>query len=164
MKLQTRIFDEIEIDESKKLIFEQGVIGYPDFKEFFLLCDAEREAESTIRWLQSADDPCFALPVIDPLLIREDYNPSVEDEILASLGDINSEFVVFTTIRVPSDITQMTVNLKAPIIVNADTQKGCQVIVEAEGCDVRVPVYEILKSRKEVKTENQGCGGQQKRG
>ncbi len=36
MKLQTRIFGEIEIDESKKLIFEQGIIGYPDLKEFFL--------------------------------------------------------------------------------------------------------------------------------
>ncbi len=149
MKLQTRIFGEIEIDESKKLIFDQGIIGYPEFKEFFLLCDVDRKSDSTIRWLQAVADPCFALPVIDPLIVRESYNPMVEDEVLKALGDLDSEFVVFTTIRVPSDITQMTVNLKAPIVINAVTQKGCQVIVEAEGCDVRVPVYDILKGKKD---------------
>lgn len=150
MKLQTKVFGEIEIDESKKLVFEQGVIGYPEYKEFFLLSDIERESKNTIRWLQAVEDPCFALPVIDPLIIRPEYNPSVEDEILEVLGDLDSDFVVFSTIRVPSDITQMTVNLKAPIIVNVATQKGCQVIIEEAGCDVRVPVYEILKARKEA--------------
>ncbi|MCI9539627.1 MAG: flagellar assembly protein FliW [Lachnospiraceae bacterium] len=151
MKLQTRIFGEIEIDESKKLIFEQGIIGYPDLKEFFLLYDIEKESKTAISWLQSANEECFALPVIDPLLVNEKYNPVVEDEVLAALGNIDDEFAVFTTIRVPSDITQMTVNLKAPIIINVTTQKGCQLIVEDKAYAIRVPVYDILKAKKEEK-------------
>lgn len=151
MKLQTRIFGEIEIDESKKLVFEQGIIGYPDFKIFFLLYDIEKEERGAISWLQSADDECFALPVIDPLLIQHDYNPTVDDEIVASLGDMDDEFAIFTTIRVPPDITKMTINLKAPIVINVTTQKGRQVIVEDEQYKVRVPVYDMLKSLKEEK-------------
>lgn len=149
MKLQTRVFGEIEIDESKKLIFEQGVIGYPDYKEYFLLNDIEKKEGGVIRWLQAVADPYFALPVINPLVVKPDYNPIIEDEVLEALGNLDSDFIVFSTIRVPSDITEMTVNLKAPIIINADTQKGCQVIVDSEGCDVRYPVYEILRARKE---------------
>lgn len=151
MKLKTQIFGEIEIDEKKKLVFEQGVIGYPDYKEFFLLYDIEKEGKSLISWLQSAEDECFALPVINPLEVKEGYNPTVEDEILATLGSVEDEFAVFTTIRVPEDITKMTVNLKAPIIVNITTQKCCQIIVEDQGYEVRVPVYDILKSKKEEK-------------
>ncbi len=151
MKLKTQIFGEIEIDEKKKLVFEQGVIGYPDYKEFFLLYDIEKEGKSLVSWLQSAEDECFALPVINPLVVEEGYNPTVEDEILASLGSVEDEFAVFTTIRVPEDITKMTVNLKAPIIVNITTQKCCQIIVEDQGYEVRVPVYDILKSKKEEK-------------
>lgn len=151
MRLKTQIFGEIEIDESKKLVFEQGVIGYPDYKTFFLLYDIEKEGKHSISWLQSADDECFALPVIDPLIIDANYNPTVEDEKLAALGSVEDEFAVFTTIRVPEDITKMTVNLKAPIIVNTTTQKGCQIIIEGQNYEVRVPVYDILKARKEEK-------------
>ena len=64
---------------------------------------------------------------------------------------MDDEFAIFTTIRVPPDITQMTINLKAPIVINVTTQKGCQVIVEDEQYKVRVPVYDTLKSLKEEK-------------
>lgn len=151
MKLKTQIFGEIEIDEGKKLVFAQGVIGYPDYKEFFLLHDIDREGKSLISWLQSADDECFALPVINPLMVDEAYNPVVEDEILQRLGSMEDEFAVLTTIRVPAEIEKMTVNMKAPIIVNITTQKCCQIIVENQGYDIRKPVYNILKDRKKEK-------------
>lgn len=148
MKLKTQIFGEIEIDDAKKLVFEQGVIGYPDYREFFLLHDEEREKGSLISWLQSADDDCFALPVVNPLMVDEGYNPMVEDAVLESLGGTEDEFAVFTTIRVPAEIEKMTVNMKAPILVNTATRKCCQLILENQGYDIRKPVYDILKGRR----------------
>lgn len=148
MKLKTQIFGEIEIDEAKKLVFEQGVIGYPDYREFFLLHDSEREGKSFISWLQSADDACFALPVIDPLVVDEAYDPPVGEELLESLGAAKDEFILLTTIRVPAEIEKMTVNMKAPILIDATTQKGCQVILEDRKYEIRKPVYDILRNRK----------------
>ncbi|MBP5265394.1 MAG: flagellar assembly protein FliW, partial [Lachnospiraceae bacterium] len=38
----------------------------------------------------------------------------------------------------------MTVNLRAPLIINADTLKGGQMITEDEN-DVRFPIYDLLQ-------------------
>ena len=42
----------------------------------------------------------------------------------------------------------MTINLKAPIIVNADTLKGVQLIADNEDYAVKYPIYHILKERQ----------------
>ena len=88
------------------------------------------------------------MPVIDPLRVKEDYNPEVEDDLLLPLGDINpEELLVLVTITVPQDLTKMTVNLKAPFIINAANRQACPVIIE--GYEVKFPVYEILKKEGE---------------
>ena len=100
-------------------------------------------------WLQSLDEPQFAIPVVDPAGICADYNPTVNDELLTPLGQFSEESLfVLVTIRVPSDITRMTINLKGPIIINTDNLRGEQIIVEDE-VQTRFPIYDILKSRKE---------------
>ena len=97
------------------------------------------------------DEPTLALPVINPLLVKEDYNPVVEDELLEGLGEITEEnLVILITMTVPKDVEQMTVNLKAPIIINADTRKGAQIIVENQDYEVKYKIYDILKQKKEA--------------
>lgn len=49
---------------------------------------------------------------------KEDYNPVVEDELLSHIGELTEEnLVILVTMTVPEQIEQMSVNLKAPIIV-----------------------------------------------
>jgi flagellar assembly factor FliW len=57
---------------------------------------------------------------------------------------------VLVTLTVPSDITKMTVNLKAPILINVDTLQGGQIIVE-DDAPIRFPIYDILKKKKDGK-------------
>ena len=113
--------------------------------EFALIHDQEKEGG--IQWLQSMQEPQFALPVVNPLVIMSEYNPQVEDELLKPLGSFeNDDMLVLVTVTVPSDLTKMSVNLQGPIVINAATKKACQII--AEGYDVKYPIYELLKSRK----------------
>ena len=117
------------------------------FHQFTLIFDEEKRGK--IMWLQSLDEPQFAMPVVDPAGICADYNPTVNDELLTPLGQFSEESLfVLVTIRVPSDITRMTINLKGPIIINTDNLRGEQIIVEDE-VQTRFPIYDILKSRKE---------------
>lgn len=154
MQVNTRLFGEIDIDEAKIIELTKGIIGFPDLRKFTLIYDKEGDGQQTLMWLQSMDEPQFALPVITPDIIFPDYNPTVEDDMLAELGDLKEDNTYcLVTIKVPSDITAMTVNLKAPIIINTDTLQGNQIIVE-DDLPVRQPVYEILKSRKEQGGEN----------
>ncbi len=121
----------------------------PDYKQFTLLYDCDKE-QTNISWLQSLEEPSLALPVIKPWLVKEDYNPTVEDELLASLGELTEEnLVILLTMTVPEDTKQMSVNLKAPVVINADTRKGIQIIAENQDYEVKYKVYEILKNKQE---------------
>lgn len=148
MKAATRLFGEIEIDESKIITFEDGIIGFPDMKKFTLIFDEEKEGRPSISWLQSMDEPETAFPVMDPLFVCETYNPSVEEELLKNLGTIKEDnLYVLVTVTVPQDIKELAVNLKAPIVINTDTRKASQIIVE-DDLPVRYRIYEILEEAK----------------
>ncbi len=149
MRINTRVFGEVDIEDSKILHFPMGIIGFPELTEFALIHDAEKEGRSAVRWLQSVQEPAFAMPVMDPLTVKADYNPEVEDELLKPIGTLDPEEVlVLVTLTVPSDVTKMTVNLQAPIIVNTAEKKACQIIVDTEKYPVRFPIYDILQELK----------------
>lgn len=149
MKVNTRLFGEIEVEKEKIICFENGIIGFPDCKQFTLIFDETEDGErKTISWLQSLDEPSFALPVMDPLLVKDDYNPQVEYELLKGLGDLTEENTyVLVTVTVPSDIKKLSVNLKAPIVINVDELKAEQIIVE-DGFPVKYMIYDILQNKK----------------
>lgn len=148
MKLNTRIFGEIEVTEDKIIHFIHGIVGFPEMVDFTLIHDEEKGAGG-ISWLQSIQEPQFAMPVMDPLLIKESYNPSVEDELLKPLGEFAADdMLVLVTVSIPADIKQMTANLRGPIVINTTTKLACQVIAEGEDCELKFPIYELLKKRK----------------
>lgn len=149
MRIMTRNFGEIDIAEDKIIVFENGIIGFPELTRFTLLYDEEQGVNAGIRWMQSLQEPAFALPVMDPLLVMPAYNPEVDEEVLKDLGELNRENqFVLVTVSVPSDLTKMTANLQGPIIINADTRKAAQIIVDGKDYKVKFPIYEILKARK----------------
>lgn len=148
MKIETRLFGTIDVAEDKIIHFPEGIIGFPDCKDFTLIFDEEKGNKKSISWLQSIDEPVFALPVMDPLRVKEDYNPMVEDELLTSLGELNEmNTFILVTVTVPEQIENMSVNLQAPIVINSDTRKASQVIV-SEDYPVKYKIYELLKARK----------------
>ena len=149
MKIETKIFGEIEISEDKIVTFQDGIIGFPEMKRFALLHDEELGAGAGIRFLQSLDEPGFAMPVMDPLAVKPDYDPEVDDELLATAGNITEEnLLVLVTVSIPGDLKKMSVNLQGPIIINIDEHRACQLIVENSSYPVKYPVYDILQAAK----------------
>ena len=154
MTIETKIFGKIEVDEEKLITFPQGIVGFPELKDFMLIHDGE--GTGSIRWLQSIQEPAFAMPVVDPLTIVPDYNPNIEDELLKPLGNVTSDnMLVLVTITVPKEIEKMTVNLKGPIVINSESLKAAQLIIDDDKYQVKFPIYEILKAAKD-KAERTG--------
>ena len=148
MQILTKIFGEITIDDDKIIQFPKGIIGFPDLTEFTLVHDEEKGTES-IHWLQSIQEPAFAMPVMDPLLVCPEYNPEADDELLDVLGEIvPEELLILVTVTVPKDLTKMSVNLKGPIVINAAEKKALQIIVEGDEYQVKYPIYYILNQKK----------------
>lgn len=149
MKICSRVFGEIDIDESKIIHFPSGIIGFSELNDFALLYDEEKGSNAPIRWLQSIQDAEFALPVMDPLIVSKDYNPEVESDLLLPLGEMKEEdTLVLVTITIPKDLTKMSINLQAPIVVNTETRKAAQIIVNADKYPVKFYIYDILKELK----------------
>lgn len=148
MQITTKVFGDIAVDDDKIIHFPKGIIGFPDLKDFALIHDEEKGAGS-IHWLQSVQEPAFAMPVMDPLRVCPDYNPEADDELLNNLGELKpEELLVLVTVTIPKDLTQMSVNLKGPIVINAAAKKAMQVIVEGDDYQVKFPIYDILNKKK----------------
>ena len=136
MKINTKFFGEVEIADDKIITFDKGIIGFPELKHFTMLHDEEKGSNVGIRYLQSLEEPGFAMPVMDPLLVT-------------SVGNLTPEnILVMVTVTVPADLTKMTVNLQGPFVINVEERKACQIILEGDKYPVKYPVYDILKSGK----------------
>ena len=158
MKIQTRAFGEVDIEDDKIITFTDGIIGYPELTKFALIYDKEK-GSSSIQWLQSVDEPGFALPVMNPLIVCPDYNPVVEDTILKPVGNLDeNDMLVLVTVTIPKDIKEISVNLRGPIVINANECRACQVILDDEEYKIKFPIYDILEKNKNDK-KNKKAGG-----
>lgn len=152
MTIETRLFGTITIEDEKLITFPEGIVGFPFLRQFALIHDADKK-DAPIMWLQSMEEPQFAMPVIEPNLVMDSYNPTVNDEYLAPVGELAEDQIYsLVTITVPAEIEKMSVNLKAPIVINMANNKAVQIIVE-DDYQVKHLIYETLRKRK----EGEGC-------
>lgn len=68
MNITTKLFGEICVDENKLITFVNGIIGFPDLKDFLLIHDSD--GNGNVRWMQSVQEPAFAMPVIVKLNLK----------------------------------------------------------------------------------------------
>ena len=150
MKVKTTRFGELEVNPNDIITFSEGLLGFENLKKFAIIYDSDREERSKISWLQSMEEPALALPIIHPSELIDDYGPIVEDELMKNIGDpADADILMFVTLSIPSDLTKMTANLKAPIIINTEGRKAIQVIVENEEYKVKFNAYEAIQKMKE---------------
>lgn len=149
MIAETKFFGTVDIDDDKIITFPMGIIGFEELKKFALIFDSDKEERSKISWLQSMDEPAMAFPVINPIDIVEDYAPVIEDELVKAIGDpADADILIFVTMSIPSDLTKMTANLKAPFIINTVDKKAMQVIVENQDYSIKYNVYDAIERLK----------------
>ena len=81
------------------------------------------------------------------------YSSSLPNSKKPITADEN--LVILLTLTVPVDKTKMSVNLKAPIVINADNREGAQVVAENPDYEIKYMIYDILKAAKERRSA--GC-------
>jgi len=150
MLLKTKHFGEIEIDENKIVTFSEGIPGFDDLKRFIVLYDGDET--SPFRWLQCVDDGKLAFAVINPFMILADYDIEISEDIVESLNIGSADnAMVLSIVVVTEDPKKMTMNLKAPIIINTKNNSGMQVVLDTDMYSVRHYIVEELR-RQEVHT------------
>ena len=143
MNIETLRFGRVNIDPESILSFDEGILGFEQLKRYaIILCDATEP----IQWLQAVDDPSVSLPIINPFLIKQDYELDVDDAELHSIGmPTVDEILVVNVMVLPERIQDSTINLSAPILINMTTRQGRQIVMEyAQKDSIRYPAFAAL--------------------
>ncbi|MCQ2979433.1 MAG: flagellar assembly protein FliW [Clostridia bacterium] len=147
MKINTKHFGELNIEDNKIIKFAEGIPGFPNSKNYVML--SKREQNELFCWLQSVDetDTAFALTV--PYVFYPDYRPDVADSELASIGVNGAEDMknvsVFNIMVIPDNAKDATVNLKAPVVINEKTNMGGQFIANNADYTVRHKIADLVQ-------------------
>ncbi len=126
MRVNTKAYGSIEVDERQLVRFPKGILGFEKFKEYALL-DAERQP---FYWLQSVDVERVAFIVVNPFLFRADYELDIDDAELAEIGIQDPEAaLIFSIVTIPADGSPMTANLQGPLVINKEDRLARQAVL-----------------------------------
>lgn len=131
-------FGEFTYNAADVVRFPWGLPGFAHAREFIVI---SLEEQPHFVWLQSVDDPAVALPMVDPWSLFPEYDPRLPQYAVMSLEIERPEsFAVFCVTVVTKDAAQMTVNLRAPIVINIESRTGRQVPLDGTDYSMRAPV------------------------
>ncbi|MFV0439881.1 MAG: flagellar assembly protein FliW [Lachnospirales bacterium] len=133
MKLETKNFGSIEFDEKQTINFPEGLPAFEKNKDYILIA----EPETDFCYLQSIEDSNLTFVLIDLKTLKPDYDPMVVEEQLSCIGEIKENLSIYNICVIKDTIKNMTVNLMAPIVINNDSNKGKQVILENKDYKVK---------------------------
>ncbi len=145
MVIKTSRFGLVELKSEDVLTFTEGLLGFQDLRQFVLLDDPH---DDIFAWLQSCELPSVAFPVLEPELFGHKYNISLNRTDLESLKLQATQAPAFLNIiTIPDDPTQMTANIKAPIVINLEAKLARQCVLQDNHLAIKEPIFTKLQSR-----------------
>ncbi len=143
MELHTTRFGTITIEAEDIITFPDGLVGLSHLKRFVIIRHGN---DSPFRWLQSVEEPGFAMLLIDPWFFRPDYEVVLSDVDVERL-QLSADSIrwVYVTVSIPPGKPHaMTANLLAPIVINGSARCGRQVILDDERYTTRHPILQEM--------------------
>lgn len=129
-----------ETSEKNIIYFEDGILGFEDIHEYLLY----HEDENNIIWsLQAAHSEAPSFIVVDPFTILASYNPVLSKRDLEYFSETDSTDLCFLVVAaIKPELSDSVVNLKAPIVIDINTKKARQVILEESDYPIRYKLFE----------------------
>jgi flagellar assembly factor FliW len=144
MKVNTSRFGVVEVADTDIMEFSDGLLGFEHLKRFFIVDPAD---ETLILWLQSADAADVAFPILEPKLFKSDYKVRLSANELRTLridAANKKDTLVYCILTIPAEVSAMTANLKAPIVINTSSRQARQVVLQENEYSVKFSMYKEL--------------------
>ena len=143
MRIKTTRFGELDVDKKDILTFKDGLLGFEHLKRFFVVDPGD---QTLILWLHSVDEKSVAFPIIEPKIFNPSYVVRLLPLELNSLELENlNDACIYTILTIPKVVTEMSANLKAPIVINNRTKFARQIVIQDNKLEVRYEMYKDLK-------------------
>jgi len=148
MQIETSRFGTLEVDGSRFITFERGVLGFPDTHEYALVHTSD---DSGFYWLQAVNREDLAFVVCDPRLFVPDYRVPVKLEELEPIGLTDADHgQVFIIVNKVDDV--LTGNLQGPIVVNVENRQARQLVLSDKRFSTRHPLMRLPQKQEMMKT------------
>ena len=138
--IQTSRFGTLQVEPDDVIEFPRGILGMEHLREWVLFADAQN---AQLGWLQSTQQPEVALAVVSPRRFVPDYQVRVARRELESLKLEKADDAHVLAIVNQND-RYITLNLKAPLVINLSHRVGCQVVAKGNQ-----PIQHELSCRTE---------------
>jgi flagellar assembly factor FliW len=125
MLIETTRFGTVEIDGSRIIRFNDGVLGFPNHRRYALI---ETNVDPVFYWLQSVDDPALAFVVCDPRAFVPDYEAPIHQDDLDVLQMSTVEDCQVLVIVNKVDGC-LTANLMGPLVIGATSLAARQLVL-----------------------------------
>lgn len=138
ISFRTSRFGDVTVAEDRVINFMHGVPGFERLRRFILI---DHDAEGVFRWLQAVDDPAVAFLLTDPNQFKPDYTVPLHKADADSLGVKDAQsLITLVMVCASRDTRELSINLKGPVVFNADNMKAIQCVLDKEDCPSHFPI------------------------
>ncbi|MCF0147956.1 MAG: flagellar assembly protein FliW [Clostridium sp.] len=139
MEILSPIHGTIVYEVDEIITFEKGVPGFQDLKSFII---KEVGEDSPFSILQSIEDKEIGFILISPFLVNDKYEIDLSKEIINNLKiESPDEVLLYSIVTLSSNMKEITANLKAPIIINLNTKKAEQYIIDKDTYKIKEKIF-----------------------
>lgn len=144
MIINTRDFGEIDIQEDEIITFQDGIPGFEELTKYIVIENPEEEVP--FHYLQSVENKDLSFVIINPFLFKKDYDFQIPQGIVDKM-EIKSpeDILIYSIVVIPDDISKMTANLLAPIVVNFNNNQGKQIVLDGNKYHTKHLILEEMK-------------------
>lgn len=143
MKIQSKFFGEIEIEDNKIITLVDGMLGFEKLTKYILIPHGQ---DNMFKWLQSTQDPTVCFLVVEPVSFMFNYSLEISDDVVDRIKIRTPEdVIIYSIVVIPEDPAKISANLCGPIVINAVNRMGSQVISSNPEHQVKHYIIEELK-------------------
>ena len=129
MQTETKYFGPVEYEQQEVIFFPNGLFGFEEEKEFLLLSFAG--SQGNLLCFQSLKTPSLAFIAMNPFSLDPSYAPVLAPDELKMMGvKISQDLCYYVLCAVREPVSESTVNMKCPVVVNEESRQAVQVILE----------------------------------
>jgi flagellar assembly factor FliW len=144
LEINANYFGQVSYESNETIHIINGLIGFESYTEYLPI--PFHEDNDSLISLQSLEDETLSFILMNPFGIYPDYAPSISRQDMDELKAKSAEDISYYVISVIRDsVAESTVNLKAPLIVNALNRQAKQVILEQSEYTFRHILGDMMK-------------------
>ena len=152
--INSKRFGKMEFSEDSVVKVLGGLIGLDGYENFIVI---RYQDDSPFYWLQCVDNPELALVMINPLLLKPDYDPPIPLSVNRDL-DIKSpeDMSIFAIVTIPAGSPkEMTANLLGPVVFNTRSRLAKQLVLDDRVYSHRFRIMDAQKTQgvDDIKTK-----------